>query len=263
MTMAITCEGIENVRAFVLPEGTSADGDCAAFSRTALATWHSTLEGKLYQVYVNGQFAGVTLDPQQRQLVVQLPSSFTSAVRLEVVGVEPEEAHVDFAEELDSAPIGSARLRLTLLRRQSLPLGATANVYTDNGTGQIDYSTPLNPVPIALWACRHDKAGFGMAQFGAGDFGYESAAAIGFGKGSFGRGHFGLDADTVEWVSPALALGEYRFGVIVTDQEGNDSSASETAPITLVPAARPAAGLDVVTFDESANRLTLSISDQA
>lgn len=261
--MSIVCQGIENVRAFVLPEGISADGGCAAFSRTALVTWHSSLDGKLYQAYVNGLFAGVTLDPQQRQLVVQLPSSFASAVRVEIIGVEPEEAHVDFADELDSRPIGSARVRLTLLRGQSLPLGAMANVYTDNGTGQIDYSTPLNPAPIALWPCRQDKAGFGMAQFGTGDFGYESAAAIGFAKGSFGRGHFGLDTDALEWVSPALPLGEYRFGVIVTDHEGNDSSASETAPVTVVPAARPAAGLDVVTFDESANRLTLSISDQA
>ena len=53
---------------------------------------------------------------------------------------------------------------------------ATANVYFDNGTGQIDYTTPLNPVPIPIWPCRQDKAGFGMAQFGAGDFGYDSAA---------------------------------------------------------------------------------------
>ncbi len=261
--MSIIREGIENVRAFVLPEGISAEGGCTVFSRTALATWHSNLEGKLYQVYVNERFAGATLDPQQRQLVVQLPSSFASAVRLEVVGVELGDAHVDCADELGSSQIGSARVRLTLLRSQSLPLEATANVYFDNGTGQIDYGAPWNPTPISLWPCRQDKAGFGMAQFGTGDFGYESAAAIGFGKGCFGYGHFGLDADAVEWISPVLPLGGYRFGVKVTDGEGNESPASETASITVIPPAKPAVGLDIVTFGEVSNQLTLSIPDQA
>lgn len=259
--MPIIREGIEDVRGFVLPDGIAADGRGAAFSRTALVTWRSTLKGCFFQVYVNGRFAGATFEIEQRQLVVQLPSSFESAVRLEVVGVEPAEAHIDFAAELDSARLDGTRVKLTLLRSHSLPLGAAANAYFDHGTGQIDYHMPLNPDPIPLWPCRQDKAGFGMAQFGTGDFGCESAAAIGFGKGSFGQGQFGLDADALAWISPELALGTYRFGVTVIDAEGNEGPARETGPITVVPPARPAARLDVVTFDASANQLTLSISD--
>jgi hypothetical protein len=79
-----------------------------------------------------------------------------------------------------------------------------------------------------------------MSGFGVGDFGYDSAAAVGFGKGSFGHGQFGLDADTIEWISPLLMAGVYKFGVKVTDGAGNQSSASETEPITVMPAARPA-----------------------
>jgi hypothetical protein len=226
-----------------------------------LVTWRSDLEGKLHQVYVNGRYAGVTLDTNQRQLVVQLPSSFESAVRLEVVGVEPNEAHVDFAGQLDSAATDHARVRLVLLRSQSLPFGAVVNIYHDNGTGQVNYTTPLNPTPIPVWPCWQDEAGLGLAQFGLGDFGYESAAAVGFGKGNFGQGQFGLDADTIEWISPELALGVYRFGVTVTDSEGNESPATETTLIAIVPPARPAAALSLATSTDS-ETITLSISEQ-
>ena len=58
-----------------------------------------------------------------------------------------------------------------------------------------------------------------------------------------------------------MPLGAYRFGIKVVDAQGNDSLASEMAPISIVPAARPAAQLDVVAFDEQTNELTLSISD--
>jgi len=51
--------------------------------------------------------------------------------------------------------------------------------------------------------------------------------------------------------------------VKVLDEKGNESQASETASITVVPAAQPASALDIVTFDEQANQLILSISDRA
>jgi hypothetical protein len=102
-----------------------------------------------------------------------------------------------------------------------------------------------------------------MAWFGTGDFGYDAAAAVGFAKGAFGQGPFGLDADLVEWISPALSLGEYRFGTKIFDEQGNESPASETAPIAIVPAARPAARLEVAAFDKQTNELTLRIEDRA
>jgi hypothetical protein len=260
--MRFTHAGIENVRMLALPDGIAADGRGAAVSRTALVTWHSSRAGMHHQVYLNGRFAGSTREAGQRRLVVHSPSSFQSAVRVEVIAVEPADAHLDFARELDRPAAGSGRVRLTILRSQTLPIEATANVYFDRGTGQIDYTAPLNPVPIPIWPCRQDKAGLGMAQFGAGDFGYDSAAAVGFGKGSFGHGQFGLDADTIEWISPALPLGRYRFGITIADAAGNESPASETTAITVVPAAQPAAGLEIVTFNERTNQLTLRISEQ-
>lgn len=253
--------GIENVRVLVLPDGVAAGGRCAAVSRTALVTWHSSRAGACHQVYLNGRLAGVTLDAEQRQLVVHSPSSFQSAVPVEVIAVAPKEVHTDFARDLGRPTAGSGRIRLTILRSQTLPIGATANICSDHGTGQIDYAEPLNPVPIPLWPCRQDKAGFGMAQFGTGDFGYDAAAAIGFGKGSFGHGPFGLDADVLEWISPPLPLGRYRFGIRIADARGNESPAQETETIPVVPAAQPATGLDIVSFDPQTNQLTLRILD--
>ena len=87
------------------------------------------------------------------------------------------------------------------------------------------------------------------------------AATVGFGKGSFGHGQFGLDADTIEWTSPPLSQGVYRFGVKVRDKSGMQSSTSETEPITVVPAATPAEGLSISSFDKQTNQLILTVGN--
>jgi len=260
--MPLLREGIENVRAFFLPDGVAADGHCDKVSRTAVVTWRSTCTDRLHQVYVDGLLGGTSIDVEQRRMVVQVPSSFHSAVHLEVIAVEREDACEDFAPQLDQPAPENGRVRLILLRNQDLPLGATANIYFDNACGQIDYAQPVNASPIPIWACPQDKAGFGMARFAEGDFGYDAAASVGWGRGSFGNGQFGLDADTLEWISPPLSLGVYRFGVKISELRGNESSASETSPIAVVPAATPAARLEAVGFDHAANQLTLRVSDQ-
>lgn len=259
--MAFLRDRIENVRARFLPDGIAADGRRDMMCRAAVVTWRSTHTGMLHQVYVNNHLAAVTHEPGQRRVVVQIPGSFQSATSLEVVAVEPEDACIDFGRQLNALAPAEGRLRLTLLRSQSLPLDGTANVYFDDGTGQIDYAQPLNTSPIRVWPCRQDKAGFGMSRFGESDFGYDSAAAIGFGKGRFGHGQFGLDADAIEWIGPPLSAGLYRFGVKITDSHGNVSTASETGPVTIMPAATPAARLEVGTLDPKTAQLTLRVSN--
>lgn len=258
--MALISEGIETVRAFELPSGISQSGDHVTAPRAALVTWESSLSDKLFQLYVNGRYAGATIDPEQRQSVVPIPTCGGRPVRIEVFGVEAQDAHMDFGDEIGPSQTDSGRVKITLLRSQSLPAGATANVYCDNGAGQIDYETPVNDSPIRIWPSWQDKAGFAMSAFGLGDFGWDSAAAVGFGKGCFGHGHFGLDADAIEWVSEPLSTGSYRFGIKVTDEYGNQSAANETE-VTVTPAARPATGLSISSFEEETNRLVLSIVD--
>lgn len=250
---------IESVRAFELPSGIRADGRCAPTPRAALVKWRSSLQDMFYQVYVNGRFAGSTVDSEQRQMAVPIPTSLESPVHIEVVAVTAEQVDADFSIELQQPKADSGRVRIVLLRSQSLPIGATAQIYLDNTTGQINYDNPLTNSPIKVWPAWQDKAGFAMSGFGLGDFGYDSAAAVGFGKGSFGNGQFGLDADTIEWIGPPLQSGIYKFGVKIADEFGNQSSAVETAPITVTPAARPADELRVSSFDKQANQLLLVI----
>ncbi len=259
--MSLIDSGIHSVRAFALPAGIRADGRCVQAPRDALVKWHSMWTGKLHQVYVNGRYAGTTLDDQQRQMVVPIPTSPESPVRIEVFAVELQEADTDFASELGQPVTDTGRVKITLLRSQNLPADAAANIYFDNGTGQMDYDHPLTDPPIQIWPAWQDKAGFAMSEFGLGDFGYDAAAAVGLGKGAFGHAQFGLDADMIEWTSPPLPAGVYKFGVKVTDKSGTQSSTSETEPITVTPAARPAEKLGVSSFDNQTNQLILAVGN--
>jgi hypothetical protein len=257
--MALISNGIDRVRAFELPVGVWSSGKSVGAPRAALITWCSSWVEKHYQVYVNGQYAGVTVDSLQRQMLVRVPASFETPVRIEVFGVEADEVDTDFSDEMELSLGLSGRVRINLLRGQGLPIDSTVNIYFDNGTGQIDYDNPITELPIIVWPNWQDKAGFGMSEFGVSDFGYDSAAAVGFGVGSYGWGQFGLDADTLEWISGPLKYGVYKFAVEVADEAGNES-VSETRQVTVTPLARPAEKLGISSFDKQTNQLVLSIS---
>jgi hypothetical protein len=258
--MALVSEGIERVRAFELPYGIRADGSNIRLPRIALVKWRSTWNDKFYQIYVNGRYGGVTLETDQRQMIVQIPTSLETPVRIEVFAVEIDEADTDFTSILDSSIGYTGRVKMTLLREQKLPIGATAQVYSDNGTGEIDYNRPLIDSAMRVWPVWQDKAGFGMSRFGASDFGFDSAAAVGCGRGSFGNGQFGLDADIFEWISESMPTGTYKFAVKITDENGNESNSSQTDQITVIPAARPAEQISICSFDKQTNQLVLSVS---
>jgi hypothetical protein len=257
--MALVSSGIEKVRAFELPSGIWSDGSYAGCPRIALVRWHSHLGNKFYQVYVNGRYAGSTIDSRQRQMIVQIPTCLKTAVRIEVFAVEAEQADTDFSGEIESSVGQMGRVKISMLRSQKVPIGATVQIYSDGGSGEIDYDKPLNDSTIRIWPAWQDKAGFGMSRFGASDFGFDSSAAVGFGKGTFGNGHFGFDADVLEWMSPPMEAGVYKFAVKVSDEAGNESGVSETVQVTVIPAARPADGMSISSFDKQENQLVLSV----
>ena len=140
--MSLINNGITSVRAFSLPCGIWPDGGCADMPQVVLVKWKSVLKDVLYQVYVNGQFAGSTICFGQKEMMVHVPPSFTSAARIEVFAVQPENADIDFSSELDN-PFNGGRLKIRLSRSQDLPVGATAFICFDNGTGQIDYENSI------------------------------------------------------------------------------------------------------------------------
>jgi len=257
--MGLISSGIDKVVVFELSSGVGANGSDFAAPRRALVKWASAWNDKHYQVYVNGLFAGVTVDSEQRQLLVQIPDLPERAVRVEVFVVEAEEADVDFSDELSVSDCQSGRIRISLLRGQNLRPGSTAAVYFDNGTGEVDYGSSVNNWPIVIWSAWQEKAGFGMSRFGLSDFGYDGAAAVGFGMGHFGQGEFGFDADSIEWVSKPQDVGTYRFGLKIVDSGGNASGSSETGEINVIPAAVPAKGAEVESFEKETNQLVLNI----
>lgn len=257
--MALVNSDIERVRAFELAGGIWPDGNYAGCPRIALVKWHSHLVNKFYQVYVNGRYAGSTIDSGQRQMIVQVPTSLETAVRIDVFAVEAEQADMDFSGEVESSISQMGRVKISLLRSQKVPIGATVQIYCDGGSGEIDYNNPLNDSPVRVWPAWQDKAGFGMSRFSRSDFGFDGSAAVGFGKGSFGKGYFGFDADVLEWISPPMETGVYKFAVKVTDEAGNESEASETGQVTVIPAARPAEGMSIASFDKQENQLILSV----
>lgn len=259
--MVLISSGIIRVRAFDLPCGISADGSYFGAPRTALVTWGASdqLSDKLFQVYVNGRFAGATVDPQQRKMIVPLGVSTETAARIEVFAVEPGYAHRDLSFELEPHIGQSGRVRIVLLRDQGLAADAVADIYFDGGTGTVNYDEPLNESPIRIWNNCEDKAGFGMSRFGNSDFGYDGSAAVGFGRGIFGNEPFGFGADTIEWVSPVLADGVYKFGIIVRDVYGNQSVANESDSVTVTRAARPTCGLTIAEYDPQKGSLALNI----
>ncbi len=73
--MALIGSGIENLSALELPCGIWADGEYIGSPLVVLVKWRSVWTDKFYQIYVNGQYSGTTVDSQQRQMIVQIPTS--------------------------------------------------------------------------------------------------------------------------------------------------------------------------------------------
>lgn len=258
--MTLLSNGINNVRALAIPAGVSADGTVTENIGATLVKWQSTHLDKMHQVYVNGKFASAAVDCEQREMVVSIPSSAQTAVRIEVFATEAENAHLDQSGLLNSSEIQQGRLQIDFAKTHNLPIGATVDYYHDNGSGNVDYDNALNVLPIPLWPRWQDNAGFGLSSFGKSDFGFDSSASVGFGKGSFGFGEFGFDACLMSWRSEQLASAEYKFGVKITDSFGNVNIApAEIGQLTVIPPERPATKLSISTFDKSTNQLVLNI----
>lgn len=250
--MKLISDRVDNVRVFELPFGGQ------AMPAAALVRWWSNWEDKLFHVYINGRFAGATVEQRQRQLMVHVPCSFESSVRVDVFAVDKIYGYLDMSNELGICQEGSGRVKIKILRNQNLPVGATIQIYSNGGSGEIDYGLAINNEIIKVWDKWQDKGGLGLGKFGLGDFGFEASASIGFGRGSFGLGEYGIEAELLEWTSEPMAAGVYRFAAVVTDGEGN-SSVAETEEITVIPSAKPAEVLSVSLFDIMAKELILKV----
>lgn len=234
--MSLVSEGISEVRAYRLTGGVWDDGEFIGEPGFVVVSWRSEWADKLYQVYVNGKYAGVTCDERQRRLAVSIGNSVSEPVRIEVFAVDTEDADTNHSGQIERCGYGS-RVKLVFLCSQKLSADSKLLVFSNGGNGHygIDYSESLNGEGDLIRRWWQDKSGFGMAVFGEGDFGYEASSSRGFGLGAFGPGEFGFEADIIEWTSGELAAGKYCFAFGIYDRSGNMSNMDMTDLITLSP----------------------------
>jgi hypothetical protein len=249
--MTLLSQNISKVRAFALPAGVKADGQARQLTGAAVVKWHSAYSDKLHQVYVNGRFAGATVDTEQRQIIVPIPLSARTAARIEVFVVEPKFADVDFSNQLAADNVQAGRVKIEFARTDNLPAGGSVDFYLS------DYR--LNNRSIKIRPDLADKGGFGLSSFGKSDFGFDGSAAVGFGKGNFGKGWFGFDADMFYWQSFQSDAGNYKFTVKTKDKAGNLAQEVETETMTVIPPAGPAEKLTAEFFDANSGKLILKV----
>jgi hypothetical protein len=257
--MALVSSGIDKVRAFGLAAGIGADGVAVNEPVSILVKWHSEHEDKLYQVYINGQLAGVTDDCRQRTIIANIRSLMSSSAKIEIYAVGLDEGDIDFGGQLEDAG-RFGRAAVSWARGQGLPFDGTGQIFSDGGSGVVDYDNGLITSGMRLWPAWQDKGGLGLSRFGESDFGYDGSAAVGFGLGGFGEGEFGFDADKIGWQSGELVTGKYKFAVKISDKEGNESPATETEAITVIRAAGGAEEISVESYDAGQDELILSVS---
>lgn len=256
--MALISSGINRVRAYALAAGVGADGKVINEPLSVLVHWQSDYKDKLFQVYVNGQLCGFTEALSQRQAVVSFGSSWQSPVRIEVFAVEPYQVINDYSNEFEFT--GGNRVRLSWIRKAAVPAGSFVDIFSNGGSGQIDYQEPVKE-GLPYWGVWQDKWGFGLCCFGAGGFGYDGNGAVGFGRGYFGDGELGFDSEELEWISSELQAGEYQFGIRIRDKDGFiDDEACETETVTVLPNAKGGEDISFGSYDANSNTLTLSIN---
>jgi hypothetical protein len=185
--------------------------------------WRAPRQGsRLVQFYLNGQLAGHSSSPTQRE--AWLVVDHARHTEIELLAVEPKLAAQDRSHHLagiDPATLSS--VSLALLRDVSLPIDSRLEV-TDRDTQRTEASdlfTPSDP-----------RGGFG-AVFGEGGFGYDASTGPGLGRGQLGYGPLGIDGDAITWRSDAMPPGETAIDLRLTNATGQPAAVDTILSLTI------------------------------
>ncbi len=236
----ILSESISKVRVFSLPIGINSDGTSNQLTGFALVKWNSTYNLP-HQVYINGKFGGVTTGTSQRQMIVSVPMSQLTAVRIEVYAVDSQNTDTDFSELIESEH-NLSRIKIEFPKM----LDGCIDIYRE------DEKLTNEAISIS------QLIGFGLGGFGESDFGFDGGAAVGFGKGAYGFGQFGFDADMFCWQSRQLDTGVHNLKLKITDCNGNQTE-TQTEAVTIIQQAKPAEKITIDSFDKQTNKITLNV----
>ena len=243
--MTFSIDNIDSVKATPFPAGRLRDGKVVPVPGLIMVRWRSSETDKLFQVYVNGQLAGVTVDPAQR--VLMAPHEHTHPAAIEIVAVEAADKDVDHAGELAgfTADDGS-HVSLSWPRLGTMPLGSVAHICWNSGEGEIDYGNPI--ATQTVWPDPTEKWGWGLDRFGEVGFGY-SGGAIGWGRGAFGSGEFGFDAEMMTFETESLPIGTYCFAVRLANETGSLDEGDVISVEVSVDPLPEAPGLALESYD--------------
>lgn len=192
--------------------------------------WVAPAQGdRLVQLYVDGQWAGVSASSAHREAWLVLDSHHPHVIELLAVdvrdGVTPMHQHLAGMHPA-IAPAGSA----TVMRDLALPVDARVSAAVDASS----------PVKTALFAADSPRGGFG-AVFGEGGFGYDTSIGPGLGRGALGYGPLGSDGDALRWRDAALHDGSHTLELSLQDAAGQLLSPALTLDFTIArPPAPPA-----------------------
>lgn len=236
--MAMTTEGISNVRALPVALNADADGTVQAEPGFAEVVFASTADGMHHQVYVDGRLAGVTVAAEERSVIV--PAVEHAASLVEVIAVDAADRLTDYAASL-SGWSDAAGSRISLAWYGGRYLDDTIDHFDvfAGPPGAIDTQAPLNAEPIPATV--------------------EGESQGGFGRGPFGRGGFGRSATRFTFTTPKLAAGVVALEVVAVDAAGNATGGAVAQVVATVPAPlRPPSELAVVGYDDATQTAALS-----
>jgi hypothetical protein len=132
-------------------------------------------------------------------------------------------------------------------------------LHGNNGSGAIDWDTPLIDQPIELFPDGIGYYGFGLTPFGQTPFGEGDASRLpGFGQSPFGKTPFGLGSVKISATWQVYTCGSYKFGFASYDKAGNKHSGSPEEITVVVHLAPPApTGLRRNSYNKDTNVLVL------
>jgi len=253
--MTFSTDNIDRVWVTWFAAGMLSSGKLAAVPGMIQVSWKSSETDKLFQVYVNGRWGGVTSDPEQRKLLVEYEHSHLAAI--EIIAVEPEEKYTDYEGQVRGFfHVRGPHVIVSWPKRGTIPLGSKVAIFGDGGTGEMDYENPL--AIREVWEGETEKWGWGLDEFGQGDFGYSGTGSIGWGRGAMGRGEFGFDAEMQEFESETLTEGIYKFGIRTTDRLGNLAEEGDEVTVWVDPLpGEPQVSIE--SYDEQDDKLILRV----
>lgn len=196
--------------------------------------WRAPTQGaRVVQVYVDGQWSGVSASPTEREVWLILDGDRRHEI--ELLAVDPHDAATPSHQLLSGvSPPTSPYASVRVMRDASLPTDTRVSVAVD---GQVAKTT-------ALFLPTTPRGGFG-AVFGEGGFGYDAALGPGLGFGQLGLGPLGADGRALQWRDGSLPIGLRSVQVTTHDAEGNAITPALDIDFTITRLPDPPAGVEL------------------